>query len=449
MKKRFRTGPDSRDNGKDSKTIRRSFGYNELDTLADLIAEQAGQGWELSSWSGGALGFRRTEKRQIKVSCEVIEPDYDPYKGEYIAFCQAAGWRHIFSDGNLQIFETEDLDAEPIHTDPQVKLQVVHHKCLFDVVVPCVLLIVLALLIMWRFCWNPDYDRYLSGQYEIGLFLGPLGILISLINIGRYFLWYAGAKRAASGGGQPVYRKNPKVEKAERFFSCLYTIAVLLVLGYAMWTFGTSGAYLLWFLLVAACGLGLIFWLQRRDARRGTGGKGSYLKYGVLCVVILAVWMTGFALMIKTDRLYSSGGASGDQLQISMEDLGIETTGQANRERERDGLLFLRHESGSDLSENSKGYQLFYDIFTTKDPAIYEKVLNQRYFRFFKDGETVTRLPAESFGAREAYLREPPGQSWRTWLFLYDDRIVSAEVNFDLTKAQQAVMAEKLRGDNL
>ncbi len=41
MKKRLRTAPDSRNGGKDCKTIGRSVGYNELDTLADLIAEQA------------------------------------------------------------------------------------------------------------------------------------------------------------------------------------------------------------------------------------------------------------------------------------------------------------------------------------------------------------------------------------------------------------------------
>lgn len=449
MKKRLRTAPDSRNSGKDSKTIGRSFGYNELDTLADLIVEQAAEGWELSSKSGNILGFRRAKCRRIKVSCEVIEPDYDPYKTEYIAFCQAAGWRHIFSDGNLQIFETEDLDAEPIHTDPMVKLQTVHHKCLFDNIVPSILWIVFALLLMWRFCWNPDYDRYLSGQYEIGLFLGPLCILVSLINIGRYFLWYAGARRTASGGGQPVYRKNPKVEKAAKLFSCFYVIAVVLLCGYVMWAYEASNVILLWFLLVAAVGLALIFWLQRRDARRGTGGKASYLKYGVLCVVILAVWMTGIVAIIKTDRLYSSGGVSDDRLQISMEDLGIETTGQADRERERDGLLFLHHESGSDLSQNEKGYELFYDIFTTKDPSIYEKVLNQRYFRFFEDGETVTKLSAETFGAREVWLRQPSEQSFQTWLFLWDDRIVSVEVNFDLSKAQQALLAEKLRPDNL
>lgn len=430
---------------KDSKTIRRNFEYHELDTLAEVIEEQAAEGWELTSKTGGVLGFRRSRPRRIKASCEVVYPDYGPEKDEYIAYCQAASWRHIFSDGALQIFETENMDAEPIHTDPAVKLQWVHRQCLVKTVLLSALWILFVLFFMWLFCWDPDYDQYMSGQYLMGLFVGPLCILVSLINIGRYFLWYAGARRAVSRGEHALYRKNLKAEKTENVLEWIYMLAMILAffaVAWYQWDSREVRLLFFWFLLVAVGALSLIFWMQRRDARRGTGGRARGGKYTILVISLILLFVVGDVVIAVTD--FSDGS---DPLRLSLEDLGIQTTGQPKRSCEKNGVLFLKQETGIDESPNPEGRELYYVIFTTGDKKIYQKVLDQRFF-FLSDGSRdVQQVPAENFRARQAYC-DQRDQTYRTWVLLYEDRIISVEVNFDLTKEQQAVIGEKLSGSH-
>lgn len=426
----------------DTKIIRSGFAYNELDTLAEIISEQAAEGWELTSMSGG-LGFRRAEKRRIKVACEVVCTDIAEERDEFAAFCQAAGWKRIFEDNMLQIFTTEDLDAEPIHTDPAVKLQQVHRKCLTSAVLPSVVVICVALFLLWQCCWNPSCNEYLSGRYEIALFSGPVGIVIALIGIVRYFLWYAGAKKAVSRGESAVYRKDSKVEKAADIFADIY-IAVWILGCFAavLWHSGgrVTDLPLLWLLLVGAVSLALIFYLQRRDARRGTGGRHSNVKYGAVFIAALLIFITGLMLIVtKVDTAPGS-----DKLRVSMEDLGIETTGQPDRRCDKSGWIFLKWESGSDSSENQKGLSFYYDIYTARDDEIFQKVLKERYGYLTDGSRDVQQIPPENFGAEKAYLRSSSDDSWRTWLILCENKIISVEADFDLTKEQQAVIGEKL-----
>lgn len=433
------------DEEKDIKTIRRNFAYNELDTLADVITEQAAEGWELTSKTGGVLGFRRAESRRIKAACELVYPDYGPEAEGFIEFCQAAGWRHIFSDDTLQIFETEDLDAEPIHTDPQVKLQQVHRRCLTGVVLPSIGWICFALFFMWLFCWDPDYDQYLSAQYEMGLFLGPLCILESLTSMGRYFLWYAGARKAVSRGEPAVYRKNPTIEKIAAVLDNLYVAAMvlsILICAWRQWEDGEVRIMFFWFVLMAVVSLALIFYLQRRDARKGTGGRAGRGKYVLLSVGLILLLIAGNMMITNLDF-----SGKNDLLKVSMEDLGIQTTGETERSRDRFGLLFLQQESGSDLSENQKGGKFFYDIFTTKDEDIYQKVLKQRYRFLYDSSRNVRQMSPEVFGAKEAYHYKSSDQRWQTWVLLYEGRIVSVEANFDLTEEQLTLIGEKLGDD--
>jgi len=104
--------------------------YNELDTIAEILEEKAAEGWELSSKTGVIWGFRRSEPRKVKFCAEVVDTDViGNALDEFISFCEADGWKHTFDAGSIQIFENEDLNAVPIHTEPEVKLRIVHDRC--------------------------------------------------------------------------------------------------------------------------------------------------------------------------------------------------------------------------------------------------------------------------------------------------------------------------------
>lgn len=111
-------------------TKRIRYEYNELDTIAEILQEKAAEGWELVSKTGNMWGFRRSEPRTAQFNVEVIDLENPAMElAEFVAYCEAGGWKHAFDAGDIQVFENEDLDAEPIHTDPEVKLQIVHERC--------------------------------------------------------------------------------------------------------------------------------------------------------------------------------------------------------------------------------------------------------------------------------------------------------------------------------
>ncbi|MBR5517278.1 MAG: DUF2812 domain-containing protein, partial [Firmicutes bacterium] len=136
---------------KDTFTKRIAYEYNQLDTITEFLEEKALEGWELTSKSGAIWGFKKAEPRKVKFSVELMDEGVlGSELDEFIAFCEVGRWKHSFDAGNIQIFENEDLEAEPIHTDPAVKLDIVHEKCkAFRIFMPAVFSVIF-LLMMWK-----------------------------------------------------------------------------------------------------------------------------------------------------------------------------------------------------------------------------------------------------------------------------------------------------------
>lgn len=91
----------------DTMTVRFTHSWCELDSLAEFLEEKAAEGWQLTSKTGIILGFRRSKARQVKISVELVYADDNDEDNErFIEYCRAAGWRHVFSDGNCKFLKT-------------------------------------------------------------------------------------------------------------------------------------------------------------------------------------------------------------------------------------------------------------------------------------------------------------------------------------------------------
>ena len=60
---------------KETMTKRMTYECNELDTIAELLEEQAAKGWELTSKIGVIWGFRRSDPRKVQFNVEVVDTD--------------------------------------------------------------------------------------------------------------------------------------------------------------------------------------------------------------------------------------------------------------------------------------------------------------------------------------------------------------------------------------
>ena len=84
---------------------------SRLDTIADILQEKAAEGWELVSKTGNTWGFRRSKPRTAQFNVEVIDLENPAMElAEFVAYCEAGGWKHAFDAGDIQVFENEDLE---------------------------------------------------------------------------------------------------------------------------------------------------------------------------------------------------------------------------------------------------------------------------------------------------------------------------------------------------
>ena len=217
--------------GKNVWTKRFYFNYKDLDAVAEFLEDKAANGWEMTSLLGDSFGFRKTEPRRVKFSVELVEDaDDEDAKQQFIEYCEVDGWKHIFEYGKLHFFENEDLDAEPIHTDEDVKLDLVYRHCRGATIGLNLSMAVIAVLISGFLIWNADYrDMYTSG-IVVNIFVLITLAIMALYQCIEFCLWYRRSKRAVMMGKAPLYKQK----KVGRF------------LDWAIYVWATAAIWLCW-----------------------------------------------------------------------------------------------------------------------------------------------------------------------------------------------------------
>lgn len=418
---------------KDIWTMRFYCEYNELDSLAEFLEAKIASGWELTSYKGASFGFRKAEPRNVQISVELVDDaDDEAAKKRFIEYCEADGWKHIFDGGKLQFFEHEDLDAEPIHTDAEVKLKMVHRKCLTS---RCVFNIVGAALIslyVVHTAFSLSYHNLFQSFTAIVLFFFPILALLLILSTVDYLLWYRRAKSAIERGREPTYRRT-KVSKIIDKIAVFLTMmniwgCIILDAFYAKSTI---------VLIVAALfmlGTGLFtFFYERREARYNKDGQ-QHLGQFIAFAIVFVLTLSSVAYLFIGDL--DDYGRNGDVL-ISVEELGVTSDGSRESWAYNEGSPLVQYEDGHDRYGSQR---ISYELFSTRFTKVYEDILQKRFFAF---DDTYEEAFDSAFGANKVYLM---GQAAGLiqWLLLYDEDILYLETNnIDLTDEQKAVVASK------
>lgn len=417
--------------GKKIWTTQFYFERNELDSVAEFLEDKFANGWEMTSLTGGIFGFRKTEPKTVKVSVELADTDGDvTEKKRFIEYCEADGWKHFFDGGLLQFFLNEDLDAEPIHTDEEVKLSLVHKKCFSVRVILNLVLIGALMLCLWMIFSDIKYWHLYSSQQVMHMMLMPLGIPLVLISMGGYLLWYRRAKLAVERGLAPVYRRS-KVGRAVDRISIVWMLLVLWggilmdavyeksKVSLAMGIFFIVGTYL------------FIFVYIRIEASRNRSQGQSTIKY-IVCAVVFIAMLSGLAYLI-----FLPAGEREDygQPTLTLEELGVTSDGSSDQTVHFEGSPLVKYESGY---ERWGSKRIDYECYSTKVAWAYDLILQQRFFDWDK---TYERVEDDAFDANEVYLMgQAAGLS--QWLLIYDEHILYLETTLDLTDDQKAMIGE-------
>lgn len=417
---------------------------NELDTVAELLEQKAADGWELTSKTGNAFGFRRCEPRKVKVSVELVCDCNDDERETFIEACEKAGWKHIFNDGKYQFFETEDLSAEPIHSDPAAKLALVHKKCMgMRVVFPAAC--ALFAFFFWRKFMLPlDVDT-LMGTYNLfGFILFPsLGFLMALTML-DYFIWYRKARRCISEGKNPVYKRTRISKFCDRFMVIYVFFGMmgsLLIDAIYMENAGDFIGIVVMFLAV----IFFMIFFPRLSAKTKTDRKGNLPQYMVLItIVILSIaWFQVIFLQPGGEMIKTAEGeyieVYDEKIPLTMEDLGIKTGSYTDRYKLQSGSPVIQYFEGSDNSDNENKYYLWYWICTTKNSKAYDMLIKEKHYDFIN---SAIKAEDPAFEANAVYYNDSDAR-----LLLYDNFIVKIITNIELTDEQKHLVASKLKAN--
>lgn len=152
------------------------------DELIELLEDYSKKGWKLKSMNPLGFIFTPTNK-PLKYSIDYIEP-----KGEYNEIIEQLGYVHIYTNSQIHIYANENLNAEDLHTDPEIHNQVLLKKfnklTMFTSYI-CGLIFIYISYIFGKIIFKHDlnYYRNFNNLYFALLFL-LLGI--TLLSIGFY-----------------------------------------------------------------------------------------------------------------------------------------------------------------------------------------------------------------------------------------------------------------------
>ena len=427
--------------GKDILTKRYNYEHNELDSVAEMLEQTAAEGWELTSKTGNAFGFRKCQPKKVKISVELVLADQnDSERKRFIEYCEASGWKHIFDDGKIQIFETEDMDAEPIHSEPELKLALIHKKCWkMRIVLPLIMVILDGFLcVKLLFPIEADsLSRWNSLLPYIGL---PLMGLLMLIYLVDYVIWYKGAKNCVKKGEPPAYKKTKVTSIADKvmliyIFGGMWGTLMLDIISSGdikeMIVYGGS-----------FCIAGLFFLLFPRLSAKYNEERSGNLALYVVCAFFIIIVITAVQAAFSSDP----GDVSAKEMPLTIADLGITVEEETSFWKSKEGTaiaksLFASETIQKDYPEEDEYVEfdgINYLVQSTDYAWAYDMILDECLSSYVDDYMEVTE-PA--FGANQVYY----SQEEKQWLLLYDACIIEFGCSFDLTDQQKALVAERLK----
>ena len=428
---------------KDTFTKRIAYEYNQLDTITEFLEEKALEGWELTSKSGAIWGFKKVEPRRVKFSVELMEEGVSGSElDEFIDFCEADGWKHYFDAGSIQIFENEDLEAEPIHTDPAVKLAIVHEKCkAFRIFMPIVCSVIFF-VIMWKLMLPLDIYFFKSTRSIGTLLMVPTLCILLLLQVVDYIKWYSDAKRAVEKGDDTVYKKS-RFSKALEILMLVAIFANGIFFNLLDTIYNEHWQLFKWLIVlvvISFVGFGVLFPKFSAKYNKTKTSNGAELA-AIMAVV--------FVLLLIMMPHWTGDEERNLEPSLTLETLGICDTVEDDVYIHKEMSPILKY---YEYYEESDNVGFTYDIYITKwqmayDSAVeYWTVPEKLDYEVFEDADVVEAIhnyyevDEPAFRAEKVLYNEYRDR----FLLLYSDRVVRFDIGVKLTDAQKKIICEKV-----
>lgn len=432
------------------------------------LEKMAEKGWMIDRISNLGWVYRRIEpkKLQFAVTYYPKASDFDPGPTEdqqvYHAFSAHAGWQYVCSWAQMQIFCTDQPDAVPIETDPELELETIHAAMVKGFLVPYGILLAIALVWSAMLVHDVLYDPIGLFSSTTNLFLAvvwPLLALLCIVEIAAYLRWRRRAKKAAVRG-EFIDTPNTRLLQRIVYRVCMLAFAVQILYnvttGSSMLRVVSIAMVLYMFVLMVAV-QGVKQLLKRKKVSREVNRAVTLTVDVVLAFGMMAVIV--FGTIRATENGWLDRNTSADEPPLMLEDLWGDALPDADYiwswMDDVSPLVGVYNAcQWASLTDGVEIPSLDYMIVEVKLPALYdrcrtqlvEKKIEISYRQVdFVTYRIATPCDAAPWGANEAWQvaweNEVPGNDY---LLCYDRNLVEISFSWTPTDAQKALVGEKL-----
>ena len=315
--------------------------------IQQFLEDMAARGYMYVKCQGLFFCFEECEPRKIKFQVDYFDKasimDTNPEEAtlEYMEYCQACGWKHLYSNGKMQVFYSEE-DAPPLHTDEEIKFKylVKNALLLYGIqwfIVPLIYLFSCVFPYVSKIFGSGEHSafQYAMTAANCATFFMPLaGILFILYNIAsliRFLIFYIKNRKWVKTG-KPIEFYSYRNAKRFGIFSvnCLLVIMLIVILGFSnQWQLTVIMA--LGIAVILGVVLAAVKFLQSQYANRalniiisiaaGVIGSGAMIVIIIFGVLIMT-WGESETVEVN-GVLYSY---SSDDIPVTLEELGIDSS---------------------------------------------------------------------------------------------------------------------------
>lgn len=446
------------------------------------LKKMAEKGWMLEKITTFGWVYRRTGPKsgQFSVTYYPRASEFDPQPTEgqemYQEYAAHSGWQFICSSAQMQVFYTEQENPTPIETDPVTQVENIHNAAKKGFLWSYFLFLGIGILNGALFVSRILGDPIETLASAANLFTGvcwTLLLLLSAVELTKYFRWLGKAKKAAQHG---EFVDTPSNTKMQLFI--LWTVLIC----FAYWIINvmTTGSVMMRWVAVLMYGyiiaLILIVNAVKQFLKRKKVSSGTNLTITLVVDFVLAFAMMGAIVFgtLQASRnglfdpdaeTYEHHGSTfvlyQDELPLAVEDmLDVQYDGYVRQRRSEESLLLgvldVRQWPRFDDEQGRSYPDLEYTVTIIKAPFLYELCKerliyekDETYNNDIPDGfkRVYLRIDPTPWDAVEAYqLAYQDTGAMQRYLICYEDRIIWISFDWEATDEHKAIVSEKLGG---
>ncbi len=435
-----------------TKFIVPTFEFHDRSGIQKYLENQARKGWMLENLGKYRWKFRRVEPNAVHFAVVYFpEADFlDPAPGEdeetFREFCAHGGWQLAGSNGQMQVFYSEQENPIPIETDPLLEVENIHRAMKKGSLPGYYLLILSALLQLWvqGMAIHNSVLQYLSHDFNLLQAANWSLLLVMLVyHLAHYLLWYRKAHRVARE--QNVFLET----RSAKWLSNILT--ALLALGF----FGVlvtmqdrALALCLVFSVAAVYGIMGLTELVRKKMRKDGWDARTNRKTNLIITVVLVLilrfvlapaWIEKLEEKNRKDREAALPVTIWELLGGDAEDYG--TFFLTDQES-----LLLKYQQIHQFPKGSSDTNLQYELVEVDADFLYPLCLKKLMgVPSYIENGLFQEIDPAPWGADQAWqLYE--GKDGREWYVLcYGDTILEIISTWTFTEGQIATIADAMR----